>query len=332
MTDDIEHCDTAELSFEEPLFPAGMALDFGTSDFDEIAGQLQNWDLSFRQVQRGLFSGRLAMSHTASLQCIEADFRRGVGFEGMPAPDSYTFMLHVEAGDSLRLCHRPLGADKLVAIPPNYEIVGNTQEPVRVLVVSVDTALFEHHINAVCGKPLGDRTQILDLSANKTMLAQRWQSLLDLAVTKPEELTAPIRSHIFEEAFLSALTDTLVLPARSAPLHRRVQLARKAREFLHEHAANSISLADMCRAVGASERSLHLCFQECFGMSPKSYLKVLRLNGVRRALMNAGPYDTISRIASCWGFLHFGWFSVDYRRLFGETPSETIAKARLLLL
>ncbi len=33
-------------------------------------------------------------------------------------------------------------------------------------------------------------------------------------------------------------------------------------------------------------------------------------------------------VALDWGFLHFGWFSQDYRRLFGETPSQTLLRGR----
>ena len=34
-------------------------------------------------------------------------------------------------------------------------------------------------------------------------------------------------------------------------------------------------------------------------------------------------------VALAWGFVHFGWFSQDYRRLFGETPSQTLHRGRV---
>jgi AraC-like DNA-binding protein len=34
----------------------------------------------------------------------------------------------------------------------------------------------------------------------------------------------------------------------------------------------------------------------------------------------------ISSIAMGWGFTHLGRFSSDYKKLFGETPSETLKR------
>jgi transcriptional regulator GlxA family with amidase domain len=62
--------------------------------------------------------------------------------------------------------------------------------------------------------------------------------------------------------------------------------------------------------------------------TPKAYLKTLRLNAARRDLLGGGPRTTVTDVALEWGFLHFGWFSQDYRRLFGETPSQTLLRGR----
>ena len=35
----------------------------------------------------------------------------------------------------------------------------------------------------------------------------------------------------------------------------------------------------------------------------------------------------VTDVALDYGFLHFGWFSQDYRRLFGETPRQTLQRA-----
>jgi AraC family ethanolamine operon transcriptional activator len=36
----------------------------------------------------------------------------------------------------------------------------------------------------------------------------------------------------------------------------------------------------------------------------------------------------IGDVAARWGFWHFSQFSADYRRMFGELPSETLRGAR----
>ena len=54
----------------------------------------------------------------------------------------------------------------------------------------------------------------------------------------------------------------------------------------------------------------------------------LRLSRARRALLSArGRSVTVSKIATRLGFFELGRFSVEYRKLFGESPSETLRKA-----
>ena len=87
---------------------------------------------------------------------------------------------------------------------------------------------------------------------------------------------------------------------------------------------NSLSVLDLCRELAVSERTLRYAFQEVRGLSPLAYFKASRLNAVRQELKAgyAGT-TTVREIAQRWGFRHTGEFAADYRRLFGELPSET---------
>ena len=82
--------------------------------------------------------------------------------------------------------------------------------------------------------------------------------------------------------------------------------------------------AKLCDAAGVSERTLHTACKKTIGMSPVAFLKRVRLHGARRALREAHRGSTtVSADAVKWGFWHFGEFSVDYKALFSESPSET---------
>jgi AraC family ethanolamine operon transcriptional activator len=96
-------------------------------------------------------------------------------------------------------------------------------------------------------------------------------------------------------------------------------------EYIEENAKESMNLRDLCLITGASERTLRYGFLDRYGVSPKAYLQSIRLNGVRRKLRQADPASTkVVDIANYWGFWHMGKFAADYRRLFGELPSETM--------
>jgi len=104
-------------------------------------------------------------------------------------------------------------------------------------------------------------------------------------------------------------------------------LASEAESWLRQNLTKPLTIADLCQAVQTSERTLHSTFRERLGTTPKLLLKGLRLKAARRELLQGAPGTRITDVALNWGFLHFGWFSHDYRRCFGETPSDTLRRA-----
>ncbi|TMK47760.1 MAG: AraC family transcriptional regulator [Alphaproteobacteria bacterium] len=62
-------------------------------------------------------------------------------------------------------------------------------------------------------------------------------------------------------------------------------------------------------------------------MGPIRYLSLRRMHLVRRALLRADPSTTtVTRLATDQGFWELGRFSVAYRALFGESPSQTLRR------
>jgi transcriptional regulator GlxA family with amidase domain len=56
-------------------------------------------------------------------------------------------------------------------------------------------------------------------------------------------------------------------------------------------------------------------------------MKRRRLHAVRQALLSTPQHETsVSLVAVDHGFFELGRFAVDYRRLFDESPSATLAR------
>src|SRR5208283_4954313 len=78
--------------------------------------------------------------------------------------------------------------------------------------------------------------------------------------------------------------------------------------------SDSISISDLCAAVGATRRTLHLGFVELYGVPPMHYLRAIRMRGAREDLTNARGRDLrVADIAMKWGFEHLGRFALAYR-------------------
>ena len=62
-------------------------------------------------------------------------------------------------------------------------------------------------------------------------------------------------------------------------------------------------------------------------LSPTTYLRVAALHEARRPLLDRGPVrDPVTRAASDFGLWHLSRFAAQYRALFGEPPSATVAR------
>ncbi|MFO2465625.1 AraC family transcriptional regulator [Pseudomonas sp. 15FMM2] len=100
----------------------------------------------------------------------------------------------------------------------------------------------------------------------------------------------------------------------------------RARQYIHDHARDAVHLEDLEIAAGVSRFKLFDAFRKYFALSPMAYLKKYRLSAVRQEILEHGAIRTISEIALGWGFTHLGRFSAQYRKLFDESPSQTLQR------
>jgi AraC-like DNA-binding protein len=104
------------------------------------------------------------------------------------------------------------------------------------------------------------------------------------------------------------------------------QSVRRAREYIHAHAADAISLSDLAARLGVGLRALQLAFRREVGCSPREYLMACRLEVARSRLLSAGEGATVTQIALECGFSDMTVFARKYREQFGEKPSETLRR------
>jgi AraC-like DNA-binding protein len=168
-----------------------------------------------------------------------------------------------------------------------------------------------------------------DLRTSATPAAS-WFTRVEALFDTPEFTVIERATREFEERLLEDLLVAVAPPERRAPGVNCRRGARRAEAFIQEHWQDSILLADLCRAADAPERSLRHGFGELYGVSPMAYLRSVRMHAARDQLHRTECERLISEVALRCGFTHFGRFSVDYRRAFGETPSQTRNRQRRL--
>ncbi|MBE9195125.1 helix-turn-helix domain-containing protein [Synechocystis sp. LEGE 06083] len=158
------------------------------------------------------------------------------------------------------------------------------------------------------------------------------EQLYELLIQRSPLLLKPGFQRIVLEDFLLLFVTSL--PAQrshkiAGTFFRRSHLVKQADEYMRSYLDQPLTLTDLCEALDASSRALCYGFQELFGRSPMAYLKILRLQGVYRALKVANPnQETVTEIATLFGFYHLGYFARDYKQMFGELPSVTLKRGK----
>lgn len=104
-------------------------------------------------------------------------------------------------------------------------------------------------------------------------------------------------------------------------VHRALEFARSI--------TGPVYISDLCMALNVNPRTLHKAFIKIMGMPPYQFFQKRRLSKAHQLLLKSDPRELrVSDIAMRLGFSELGRFSTQYRRLFGETPSETIHRFR----
>src|SRR5664279_1334144 len=104
---------------------------------------------------------------------------------------------------------------------------------------------------------------------------------------------------------------------------------RRVENYIKEHARNQISTDDLVTVGGVSARSIYQGFRRFRSTTPMGYLKAVRLDLARDALVKGrgkGP-NSVTEAALAAGYTNLSQFSRDYKDRFREAPSQTLINA-----
>jgi len=151
-----------------------------------------------------------------------------------------------------------------------------------------------------------------------------------LATTVPEVLEVPEAAHSLEQQLIHLLVRCLT-EGRSTQMtvggRRQDKIVAKFEEYLEANPNKPLYLAEICKAIGAAERTLRVACEQHLGMGPIRYLAMRRMHLAHRSLLRAASSTaTVTKIATDHGFWELGRFSVNYRAVFGETPLATLRR------
>ena len=89
-----------------------------------------------------------------------------------------------------------------------------------------------------------------------------------------------------------------------------------------------LTLTEMESLSGLPRRTIHYAFTKRFGCSPLRWQQEERLRTAFRRLSESGGAASITGLSNDLGFSSPSRFAGYYRRIFGETPRETLQRSR----
>jgi len=263
-------------------------------------------------------------------------------FHGPLAPDCYTMMFVSACPQPGRSFNLSLehGDGYLGFFPPGEVIDVYTPEGYANAALAVPVAEFHAALDwqfpeipgSVLERGTGVRVGPTEEAALRRLLAAVQETLGHPATPLADE---PVRRQLEHElvgAFIAALRRGCT-PRGLEPTVRaagRLRRLRQARDYLAGNLDRLLRIDELCAELGLTERGVEKLFRDLLDLTPAAYLRHLRLHHARRRLLQLGPESgAVKQAALGAGFWHLGRFAQDYRKLFGERPSETLGRRAL---
>jgi AraC-like DNA-binding protein len=251
--------------------------------------------------------------------------------EGQALRDGYLFYLPLTADCAYSANGQLIGRDAFLVLEPGCDFVLSTADDHDWCAFSVPNHQLDpgfRHLLPSPGEPA--RSWI---SRPSLALAGAVRSRLgDLAEAAriPDFDTSPAARNA--AAAFSALGTHIVAGrgreenvARGRPPLSRSRIVRRVMAALRKTDRELPDFAGLASHAGVSERTLRTVFKEYFGVGPNRYLRLRRLQSIRRALKAADPATTsVSEVLVRHGEWQFGRVAGRYKTLFGESPSATL--------
>jgi AraC family ethanolamine operon transcriptional activator len=307
-------------------------------DIDRLAAGLPGWDIEYSQLSGGAFQGSISLLSLGSIRIIRVMANQVLLARGRAPAGAISFIV---AGNNPDAAGKWAGIDfernDIVMLDAEAEIDLHAPESFVQLIFSVSAEVWRSMDGPRVVSPAaaaGRDARILTADAAGIELL-RTDSERRLAA----ELPYPdVRRHPAIQRFtghdllgqLQQLTqsaqDKVCMAA--GPANRRMAVKR-ADDYLRAHLEEPITLNDLRNAANVGTRTLEYAFREQYGLTPVAYLKHLRLHRLRRDLCVQHSHPkTITTLAIRWGFWHMSQLTADYKRLFSETPSQTLQRSR----
>ncbi len=239
----------------------------------------------------------------------------------------YAGSAQVQAGGE-----RVLGeAGVATLLSPTDDILMRWDADCSKLMVRIERDRLEQHLAALLDRPLRAPLRFAPAMKLADGAAPWWQFVrLLMAEVEQHGLRRAATVAQMEMLLLTSLLEMQPHNYSAALRHDDRQAAprhvRRVEQYIEAHAHEPIGIDDLVAAGGVSLRALYEGFRRFRDTSPMAQLRLVRLRRSREDLLGADATQTVAAIATRWYFFELGRYAGQYRKLYGESPSQTLRR------
>jgi len=308
------------------IFPEGVIIDYRGLSMEMMQHYSKKWNLEHIKMEKGLFEARLSAVHTPRIQIGRSYYSHGVMTKGTFPKGSIVLTSYTSNNGTFSFQNRSILPNELIVLTGDDEIDRVTSGEIESQIITIEEQLFYQVFYAFFGEEahlfLKKKRFIIkaDMISDFHQTISFWMDYLintfPTLTVKPEY--DKIESEILSELFNCITFSSLKKDRKKFPI-------KIVRERLHENIDQDIDLTMIEKEFNISESQLYYAFKSSYGIAPKKYLKMIRLHTVKKALEIADPkHNTVTEIAMKYNFMQMNHFSKEYKKTFGQTPSETL--------
>lgn len=288
------------------------------------------WELQATQITAGGFTSfhRGLTDHRSLI--YEETFRGGVSIDCALAPGFVAFSMPNLTARAGKWWGRPFPENQIAFSTGGREIAVQLPAGYGNLIAILPVDEFRAEFELETGMPpefLDGQGHYLSVAPGRLeRLSSTW---LEFIRPQPDSIVLRGESSLCRDLTRSLVAALPLPPLAIGSTATGRQQVRQMIEICND-LDGQVDLDTFCENLRVSRRSLEVHARVHLGVSPHRYLRLTRLNQAYEALLRADPGKSlVKEIAADHSFHQLGRFSVEYRRLFGEMPSETLQRAAL---
>jgi AraC family ethanolamine operon transcriptional activator len=297
-----------------------------TNDIDEQAHNLTQWQQVYDQVSNGSFYGCIEGLDYPEAHLFKEFTQRALRQQCNIAPESIWLGIP-RFSDQSKINGLPVDTHQFMCRSSDcdFELMTPEQFTIYGLVINKQILFTMAEIQGLSLKSL--TSQGAERLSSNPMQLNQTRFMIESLINQGElGLHTALQQDMLSTLALNLLTQESSKQVVAPSYQHRLAVVEKVKEFLHDYPQQAVTITQLCELTFVSRRTLQYSFESILGINPLRFLRLTRLNNVRRQLKQPDQDTPISVIAANWGFWHAGQFTKDYTQLFGENPSHTLKR------